>query len=212
MIKEPAQGSQGIYLAWSYPKNAKATKFEIYQGLTRESLRFPVTTQFAEDSQHTVVGLSDTASRPFTLYFALRAVYVEPTGQKRFSDTMMIDSITVTPSLTILRPASGSFMTGRDLDMEVQTNSDPGVVIRFVYYEGTGAGWELKQEGWLPLGEDPTPIFGNSVQRGSRTLEPYPETDTVAALFCVIGTETFEERSTGLIQSLGCNRFSRVGR
>lgn len=211
LIKDPALRTQGIYLAWSYPSDAKATYFEIYQGTTRDSLRHAVMMQPAADSQHAVLALSDT-TRPFTLYFAVRAVYVEPTGQKMVGGSMAVDSITVTPSLKILKPAAGSFLAGRDLDMAVQTNSDPGVVIRFTYYEDAGPGWALKQEGWLPLGDDPTPIFGGSVQRGTRTLEQHPETDTVTALFCVVGTETFEERYTGQIQSLGCNRFFRVGR
>ena len=210
LIEDPALSTQGIYLGWSYPSDANATYFEIYQGLNRDSLRHAVLAHPAKDSQHVVLALTDN-TRPFTIYFGVRAVYVEPTGQKMVSGSMAIDSISVTPSLKILQPVSGSFMAGRELEMAVQTNSDPGVVIRFAYYEETGPGWGLKQEGWLPLGEDPTPIFGGSVQRGTRTLEQHPETDTVTALFCVVGTETFEERHTGQIQSLGCNRFFRVG-
>ena len=211
VIKDPGLRTQGVYLAWSYPEDAQATYFEIYRSLTKESLGHAVLIQPAEDSQHVVIALSDT-SRPFTLYFAVRAVYVEPTGQKQVSDTLLLDSISLTPSLSILQPASGSFLAGRALDMEVQTSSDPGVVIRFVYYEESGAGWRLKQEGWLPLGPDPTPIFGNSVQRGSLTLNDIAATDTVNALFCVVGTESFQEQATGQIQSLGCTRYVRVGR
>lgn len=211
VIKEPRFRTQGVYLAWSYPEDAKATYFEVYRSLTKEALGHAVIIQPAEDSQHAVIELSDT-SRPFTMYFAVRAVYVEPTGQKQVSDTLILDSISLTPSLSILQPASGSFLPGRPLDMEVQTASDPGVVIRFVYYEESGTGWELRQEGWLPLGPDPTPIFGNTVQRGSLTLNQVADTDTVNALFCVVGTESFQERRTGQIQSLGCAKYSRVGR
>lgn len=211
VIKDPRLQTQGVYLAWSYPQEAKATYFEVYRSLDRESLGHAVHIQPAEDSQHAVIALSDT-SRPFTLYFAVRAVYVEPTGQKQVSDTLILDSISLTPSLNILLPASGSFLPGRPLDMEVQTSSDPGVVIRFVYYEESGAGWTLRQEGWLPLGPDPTPIFGNTMQRGSLTLDEVAANDTVNALFCVVGTESFQERATGQIQSLGCAKYFRVGR
>jgi hypothetical protein len=207
---DPARETQGIYLAWSYPEDAKATRFEIYQSLSRESPLHIMHVQPAESPRNAVLGLSDTA-RPSTLYFAVRAVYVEPTGQKQASDTLIVDSISLTPSLSILQPASGSFMPGRALDMEVQTASDPGVVIRFEYYEETGPGWKLKQEGWLPIGPDPTPIFGNSLQRGSLTLDDIAATDTVNALFCVVGTESFQERNTGQTQSLGCTRFFRAG-
>lgn len=210
LIKDPARPTLGIYLAWSYPEDAKATYFEIYQSLSKDSLRHAVAAQPA-DSQHAILSLSDN-SRPFTLYFAVRAVYVEPTGQKLVSGSLPIDSISVTPSLNILEPASNSLKAGRALDMEVQTSSDPGVVIRFAYYEEAAEGWGLEQEGWLPLGDDPTPIFGRSVQRGSLTLEQLAETDTVASLYCVVGTESFQERATGQIQSLGCTRFFRVGR
>ncbi len=211
VIKDPGLRTQGIYLAWSYPKDAQATYFEVYRSLAKESLGHAVLIQPAEDSQHAVIALSDT-SRPFTLYFAVRAVYVEPTGQKQVSETLILDSISLTPSLSILEPASGSFLPGRALDMEVQTSSDPGVVIRFVYYEESDSGWNLRQEGWLPLGPDPTPIFGNSVQRGSLTLDQVAVADTVDALFCVVGTESFQERATGQTQSLGCARYFRVGR
>lgn len=211
LIKDPGRATPGIYLAWSYPEDAKATYFEIYQSLIKDSLGYAVATQPASDSQHAILSLPDS-SRPFNLYFAVRAVYVEPTGQKQVSDSLPIDSISVTPSLSILEPASNSYKAGRALDMEVQTSGDDGVVIRFVYYEKTGPGWDLKQEGWLPLGDAPTPIFGRSVQRGSLTLDQHAETDTVASLYCVVGTESFEERTTGQTQSLGCTRFFRVGR
>lgn len=209
LIKDPARTTLGIYLAWSYPQDAKATYFEIYQSLTKD-LRHAVAIQPASDSQHAVLSLPDSV-RPFAMYFAVRAVYVEPTGQKLVSDSLPIDSISVTPSLNILEPASNSYKAGRALDMEVQTSSDPGVVIRYVYYERTGLGWRLEQEGWLPFGDTPTPIFGNSVQRGSITLEEHAKADTVESLYCVVGTESFQEQTTGQIQSLGCSRFYRVG-
>ncbi|GEM_PF-2365966 len=209
-IKDPALGSPGIHVGWSYPAESRVSYFEIYQSQNRDSLNHVFQSHSAEDSPFVVLTLSDS-SRPFTIYYGVRAVYVEPTGQKLISDTMSIDSITITPSLTILQPASGTFKPGRTLDMEVQTSSDPGVMIQFSYYEDNGK-WELKQNGCLPLSPCPSTIFGNSVQRDSLTLEQHAVTDTVQALFCVVGTESFQERTTGLMQSLGCTRFFRIGK
>lgn len=209
-IKDPSLGTPGIYLAWSYPEGNEVSYFEIYQSHRVDSLKHVLISQSAEDSNHIVLTLSDS-SRPFTMYFAVRAVWVEPTGQKLVGDTLSIDSLTITPSLSILQPGAGSFKPGRTLDMEVQTSSDPGVMIRFSYFEKGGDGWALKQSGCLPLDPCPSTIFGNSVQRGELTLEQHDVNDTVPALFCVVGTESFQERTTGLMQSLGCKRFFRVG-
>jgi hypothetical protein len=217
-IKDASQRTQGIYLAWDYPADDKASFFEIYQSLDKDSLKHAVHTQAARDSHQVVLSLPDS-SRPFTLYFAVRAIWVEPTGQKIVGDTLLIDSLTVTPSLAILQPASGSFKEGRTLFMEVQTRSDPGVMIRYTYFEEDEGVWPIKQEGCLPRDLSPTSspdhcpttLFGNTVERDSLTLEQHPSTDTVKALFCVVGTESFQERSTGQIQSLGCTHFFRVG-
>lgn len=209
-IKDPALGIPGIFLEWSYPEGSDVTYFEIYQSHRVDSLKHVLVSQSAGEPNHVVLALSDS-SRPFTMYFAVRAVRVEPTGQKLVGDTLSIDSLTITPSLSILRPATGSFVPGRVFDMEVQTSSDPGVMIRFAYYEKEGDDWPLKHSGCLPFDPCPSTIFGNSVQRGELTLQQLGENDTVPALFCVVGTESFQERTTGLMQSLGCKRFFRAG-
>jgi hypothetical protein len=209
-IKDPSLGTPGIYLAWSYPEESHASYFEIYESQNVDSLGHALISQSADDSNRIVLALSDS-TRPYTLYFAVRAVWVEPTGQKLVGDTLSIDSLTITPSLSILQPAPGSYKPGRSLNMEVQTSSDPGVMIRFSYYEKGATEWSLKQSGCLPLEPCPTTLFGNSVQRGELTLEQHGATDTVQALYCVVGTESFQEQTTGLMQSLGCTRFFRVG-
>jgi hypothetical protein len=208
-IADPAQGNPGVLLRWNYPAGANASYFQVYQSYMLDSLKHEVHTQPATDSHFTVLPLPDT-SRPFTVYFAVRAVWVEPTGQKLISDTLVPDSITVAPSLRILKPAQGSYQGGRVLNMEVSTSSDPGVMLRLAYYEKEPKAWAAKQDTCLPLDRCDQPIFGHSVQRDSLILEQHPSTDTVASLFCVIGTESFQEQRTGLTQSLGCSRFFRV--
>lgn len=208
-IDDPAQGNPGVLLAWDYPASANASYFQLYQAFTLDSLKHEVETRPATDPHRAVLRLPD-ASRPFTLYFAVRAVWVEPTGQKLISDTLVPDSITVAPSLNILKPGSGTYARGRVLGMEVQTNSDPGVMLRMAYYEKGPQAWIAKQDTCLPLDRCGQPIFGPSLQRDSLILEQHADTDTVAALFCVIGTESFQEQRTGLVQSLGCSRFFRV--
>ncbi|HKP97017.1 MAG TPA: hypothetical protein VJ385_14800 [Fibrobacteria bacterium] len=208
-MENPALGSPGVYLAWSYPEDGRVTLFEIYQATHKDSLKHAILTRPAGDSFHVVLPLPDS-TRPFTLYYAVRAVWVEPTGQKLIGDTLRIDSLTINPSLTILKPTAGSHVSGRTLSMEVQTAGDDGVIIRLSYFEKSGDAWPLKQDTCLPINGCEQPIFGNSVQRDSLTLEQHGVGDTVQALFCVVGTESFQEQSTGLVQSLSCSRFFRV--
>jgi hypothetical protein len=209
-IVDPASGSPGVYLAWDYPDDAKASYFEIYQATKKDSLKHVFRTQPADDPHNISLPLPDS-SRPFTLYYAVRAIWVEPTGDKLLGDTLRVDSLRILPSLTILQPASGSHKSGRTLSMEVQTASDNGVMIRLSYFEKSGSAWPLKQDTCLPTNRCGFPIFGNSVQNDSLTLEQHADTDTVQALFCVVGTESFQDQTTGLAQSLGCTRFYRVG-
>jgi hypothetical protein len=208
-MADPALGSPGIYLAWSYPDDAEASYYEIYQSLSKDSLRHSAHQQSAADSMAVVLPLPDL-SRPFTLYYAVRAILIEATGQKLVGDTLEIDSITIAPSLSILQPGAGSYKGGRVLNMEVQTSSDIGVNLRIAYYEKSGQTWSAKQDTCLPVNSCGTTLFGNSLQRDSLTLEQHPVTDTIPALFCVIGTESFQEQRTGQIQSLGCTRFFRI--
>lgn len=208
-MSDPALGAPGVYLAWTYPADAEVSFFEIYQSTVKDSLGHSLLVQSAKDSLHTVLALPDS-SRPFTLYFALRAVWVEPTGQKQIGDTLEMDSIRIASSLNILHPGNGIYLGGRTLDMQVQTASDNGVTIRMSYFEKIGPAWQTVQDTCLPTDRCSAPIFGNSVQRDSLILEQHPATDTVPALFCVVGTESFGKSSTGLIQSLGCSRFLRV--
>jgi hypothetical protein len=208
-MDDPGRGLPGIFLAWDYP-GENASYFEVFQATHKDSLLQAVKTQAASDSLQAVLPLPDS-TRPFTLYFGVRAIRVEPTGQKIYSDTLPIDSITIAPSLSIQRPEAGSFKSGRTLDMEVLTRSDHGVLIRMSYFEKSGAAWTLKQDTCLPTDRCSMPLFGNSAQRDSLILESVAEGDTVQALFCVVGTESFQDQTTGLVQSLGCKRFYRVG-
>ena len=208
-IEDPALGSPGVLLAWKYPEKAEASYFEIYQSLYKDSLRHTSYQQPATDSMRMVVPLPNS-SRPFTLYYAVRAIWIEPTGQKLVGDTLEIDSITIAPSLIILKPRAGSYKGGRALNMEVQTSSDIGVILRIAYYERSGTAWTAKQDTCLPVNGCGSTIFGNSVQRDSLTLEQHGKNDTIPALFCVVGTESFQEQRTGLTQSLGCARYFRV--
>lgn len=211
-IADPAQGNPGVLLAWDYPAGANASYFELYQAFSLDSLKHSAQSQPATDPHTAILPLPDI-SRPFTVYFAVRAVWVEPTGQKLVSDTLVADSITVAPSLNILKPGTGTYQGGRVMSMEVQTNSDPGVMLRMAYYEKEQKepkAWVIKQDTCLPLDRCDRPIFGPSLQRDSLILEQHADSDTVAALFCVIGTESFQEQRTGLTQSLGCSRFFRV--
>lgn len=209
-LNDPALGTPAVYLAWNYPDTSRASYYELYQSFSLDSLKQTGLVQPASsDSQHALVPLPD-ATRPFTLYFAVRAVWVEPTGQKMVSDTLVPDSIMVTPSLSILRPGPSSYQPGRVLSMEVQTNSDPGVLLRMAYFEKRNGSWSARQDTCLPLDRCDQPVFGPSVQRDSIILEQGSANDTVPALFCVIGTESFQQKRTGMAQSLTCSRFFRV--
>jgi hypothetical protein len=208
-ILDPATGTLGVYLAWDHPADGKASYYEIYHASKLDSLKHPQFIQPATDSPLARITLPDS-SRPMTLYFAIRSVWVEPTGQKLIGDTLAIDSIKVLPSSSILAPGTGSVQVGRNLHIEVETGSDPGILLYRYLYEKNGSKWLLKQQACLPAEGCNNPIFGRGFQREDLVLEQVAVGDTIPSLFCVLGTESFEGYLTGLIQSLSCSRYIRV--
>jgi hypothetical protein len=209
-IRDPATGSPGIAVAWTYPEDAQATYFEVYSSPDKDSLEFPVLSIPSAEPMEAILPLPDS-SRPFTRYFAVRAVYIEPTGQRSAGDSLIVDSLTVSASLNILHPYPGSRLGGRTLRMEAQTNSDNGVILRISLFEKPSQTWVAVADTCLPLGKCQTPIFGPSLQSDSLVLEARRDGDTTEALFCIVGTESFQGELTGLVQSLSCSRFFRAG-
>lgn len=209
ILADPERGAAGAYLAWEYPAG-QATYFLVYQRAGNDTLAdTSLPAPLATESLHLDLPLPDS-TRPFTAYFAVRAVKVEATGQKVVSDSLIADSLTVTPALSILSPAAGALQQGRMLDLQVQTQSDPGVALRLAYFEKTEGSWRMQMDTCMPMDACGIPVFGRSVQRESLVLDPYEGNVPLPALFCVIGTESFQGQRTGLSQSLGCARFQRV--
>jgi hypothetical protein len=208
-IVDPASGKPGVFLAWSPPTDGKVTYYEIYQGFRMDSLGHSAHTQPASDPPQAILLLPDS-SAPFTVYYAVRSIFVEGTGQKEISDTLDVDSLTVLPSFSILSPSPGSFQPGRTLRMKYETHSDNGIVLKATLFEKYKDAWAIKQDTCLPLETCGVPIFGGSLQSDSLVLEDVAPGDTVSALFCVLGTESFQDQRTGLNQSLGCSRYFRV--
>jgi hypothetical protein len=211
-IADPEQGLAEASLDWSDP-GGQATFFEVYQSLSLDSLARglsgpPVA---KTDSPAAVLRLPTDRNRPFTVYYAVRAVHVEATGQKLTSDTLLPDSLTVSPSLSIIAPGAGTYLAGRVLDVRVQSQSDPGVTLRLAYFEKDSNGWVQKADTCLPMNACGVPVFGHAVEEESLVLAQREANDTVPALFCVIGTESFQSQRTGLAQSLSCARFFRTG-
>jgi hypothetical protein len=210
-VADPEQGTPGAALAWSDP-SGKASYYIVYQSLSLDSLlRAPAegSEPVKVESASAVLPLPNRV-RPFTIYYAVRAVHVEATGQTLVSDTLYPDSLTLNPSLNILAPASGGYVEGRTLDLQVKTQSDPGVALRLAYFEKDSSGWALRADTCLPMDACGRPVFGPSVQQETLVLAPPAAGDTLPALFCVIGDESFQGRRTGLAQSLNCVRFFRV--
>ncbi len=208
-IAEPASGTAGVYVRWEKPADGKVSYYEIYQGMKKDSLGHAIKTQAATESTSTILSLPDS-TKPFTLYFAVRSIFVEGTGQKISSDTLIIDSLTLLPSFSILNPSNGSLQLGRALHIEVTTSSNPGIIFHLSLFENNAGKWTKKQEGCLPADACDIPIFGGSGARDSLTLEPVPPNDTLSSLLCLVGTESFEGHKTGLNQSLGCSRYKRI--
>ncbi|MEO7426090.1 MAG: hypothetical protein ABI036_12960 [Fibrobacteria bacterium] len=219
-MQDPGKSLPGVFLAWDFPADGGATYFEIYQATSKDSLLHAMQSQPATDSFHTVLALPDT-TRPFTLYYAVRAVKVEATGQKLASDSLPVDSITIAASLSIQHPVAGTYLVGRTLNMEVLTSSDNGMTVQLTYFENAGArdgnpregvrAWSLKQDACMPTDKCGVPLFGNTMQRDSLILSEVPAGETIQSLFCVVGTESFQNQTTGLVQSLRCTPFFRIG-
>jgi len=208
-IVDAGSGTFGVSLSWLAPSDGKVSYYEIFQGLNKDSLRQYSDIQLSADSPHATLVLPNE-SRPMTVYYAIRAIWVEPTGQKLVSDTLAIDSLTVLPSFSILSPNSGSLQSGRLLRIELYTHSEFGILLRATLYEKNGSVWTVKQEHCLPQNGCDNPIFGTFLQKDSLTLEDVAPGDTLESLLCVEGTESFQGQLTGLNQSMGCARFGRV--
>lgn len=214
-------GRAGAVLAWDWPAGEKAnplepgpeaTHFEIYQSLRRDSLGSPVALVEFEAGlpPMALVRLPDSA-RPMTVYYGVRAVLVEPTGQKLFSRTIPVDSLVVNPAQAILSPGTLSYRAGRVLDVAVQTYSDDGIVLRQILYEKKGGNWVQRLDTCLPKTACDIPHFSTRTHSDALILETLTPTDTLECLYCVHGDETFEDLDTGRRQSLGCIRFFRTG-
>lgn len=209
-LLDPADGRAAARVAWSWPEGREASYFEIYMSLDRNSLGSPVLTRPASESAYALVPLPDS-TRDFTHWFGVRAVLVEPTGQKISGDTIPTGSLGVTASVNVLKPASGSLVAGRVLAVEVQTASDGGIVLRQSLHERIARSWSSLQDTCLPKEACGRPVFGRSIQRDETVMQGVAAGDTVETLLCVLGSESFEGGLTGRKQSLGCARFYRVG-
>ncbi len=210
IMADPASGKPGIFLSWSKPVDGKVSYYEIYQSFNRDSLGHSLVTLAAKDTPSTVVILPDS-TLPKTIYYAVRSIWVEPTGQKLVSDTLPVDSITVLPSFTILIPPTGSIQKGREILIELQTHSDPGILLNLSIFEKHIETWSLVQRACLPHGSCETPIFGAASVKDTLTLQDVPANESpLPSLLCLDGTESFQGNLTGLRQSMGCSRYLRV--
>lgn len=210
VLEDPATGRVAAHLAWSWEDEEPATYFEVYQALAKDSLGVPVRVQDAAEPREIRLRLPDTG-RPVTLYYGIRAVRTGPTGQKTYGDSIPVDSLIANPSLAILRPSPRSLQIGRELEVEVKTSSDEGIVLRQSLYEKNGGSWRLVRDTCLPMDACGAHILGNSIQRDMLLLPGLSAGDSLETLYCVYGDESFEDLATGRIQSLGCSRFHRSG-
>lgn len=208
-IIDPEEGRAAAFLRWSYPQGEKVTSYEVYQSQYADSLG-SLMGEVMDPSIDSLLVPLPALIRPFTLYYRVRAVFREATGQKLFSKSLPVDSLIVNPSLEILSPGSLSYHKERQLDLEVRTSSDDGIVLRQSFFEKSQGVWSRLLDTCLPMTACGATIFGNSVQRDALILQSVPAGDTLEALLCVLGNESFEDASTGRRQSIGCTRFFRT--
>lgn len=208
-ISDPGSAAPAVFIGWKKLSSDKISYYEIYQGFNKDSLKHSILTQPSSDSPQVVVLLPDS-SRPMTVYYAVRAIEVEATGQKKISDTLAIDSITVLPSFRILQPGSNSLQHGRELGIELDVSSNLGIMLKGMIYEKNQSTWTLKQNFCLPRDNCNNPVFERLSPSDPLTLQSVSPGDSIASLICVQGTESFEGSLTGLNQSLICNRYTRV--
>lgn len=204
----PEDGGAAAALSWTWPEGEGVSYFEVFQARRPDSLGEAIA-KVDVGARSALVRLPDL-TRPFTLYYGVRAVLVEQTGQKLYSRAVPVDSLSVLPSLEILSPESRSVRSGRILEVEVGTSSDDGVVLRQSLFEKGPAGWNRMLDTCLPMDACGIPVFGRSVQQDALILQTVEPGDTVQTLYCVHGNESFEDVRTGREQSIGCTRFIRV--
>lgn len=206
---DPADGRAAAFLRWAIPPDEKITYFEIYQSQIADTLG-PVVIEIRDPKCDSALVRLPVLTRTHTLYYGVRAVWQEETGQKLFGKSIPVDSLTINPSLEILSPSSLSYHADRLLEMEVRTASDDGVVLRQSLFEKTADGWNRMLDTCLPMTACGATIFGNSVQKDAVILQSVPAGDTLEALLCVHGNESFEDAGTGRKQSIECTRFFRI--
>ncbi len=207
ILYNPELGSRGAYLTWDYPVNKPVTYFELYRGFNPDSLGLPVLTNIAPAPRFTRVEIPDS-SPPYTLYFGMRAVEVDPTGQKKYSMKIRLDSLRLMGTGAIHRPLNGDTVLGREIPIEVRTGSDPGQTLRQIWFEKRSSGWVQIVDTCLPRSECEKPVFGTITLLDTIVLSGSPT--PISTLFCVMATEANISQSHGLKQSLGCSRFERM--
>lgn len=208
-ILDPEDGRAATFLRWSYPTGEKVTSYEVYQSLRADSLG-ALMGEVLDPAVDSLLIPLPAITRPFTLYFRVRAVFREATGQKLYSKNLSVDSLIVNPSLEILTPGSLTYHKERQLDLEVRTSSDDGIILRQSFFEKTQGVWSRLLDTCLPMTACGATIFGNSLQKDALILQSVPAGDTLEALLCVLGNESFENANTGRKQSIGCTRFFRT--
>ncbi len=207
VLLDPALGTRGVALEFTAEDSGLVTSFDVYRSLHPDSLGSPALANLDPKLNRVLLSVPDT-NPPYTLYFGVRAVKRLETGEKLFSDSIPIDSLEVLPPVRVYRPANNENLLGIRLPVEVGVGSDQGILLRQSWWEKIDTGWVMRLDTCLPLEDCQTPLFGNVIQRDSVTLS-HRGGASIPTLFCVLGSEVFDGRSTAQKQSLSCTRFLR---
>ncbi len=208
-VHEPATGRPGVKLAWAYADPEAVTHFNIYRRAEGEQLGTLIHSQVVGTRREIHSPLPDS-SRSQKLQYGLKAVYIEKTGQRVESDSMVWVPITITSNLRIYHPAAESIQKSRFVPIEISTGSDFGTLVNIELFQKEGAEWKRILATCFPREGCGVPLFGNTLQSEDFVLPSHP-TDTLSMMLCAIGIESFEVTATSLVQTLQCHPFKRLG-
>ncbi len=209
-LLDTTKGIIGAKITWTYGVDKKVSYFEAYATFNPDSVPNRILTNIPASARTWTVSLPDS-SPPYRIQYAIKPIYVENTGQKIMGDSLLYQSLSVLKGFEIYNPLPRSQEKNRQVTFELSTEGDNGQMIRLWVFEKSPAllkNWERTLDTCFPTAACNVPIYGHTLQKDSLQLN-YTAQDSLPIQACFLSTESFQNKTVGLSQSLHCTFFYR---
>lgn len=213
----------GIEVVWDFPASDSVSSFRLFTTFHPDSapefrLELP-----AGDERRARLPWPDTA-REFELFFGVKAVWIEKTGERWESDSLPLTSLRIRPDLQIQGPGIGSRVDSSPVSIEVLCANDRGLQTRLWFSAGAEAGRSTFIDTCFPFDACGKTHFGFRLLSQALVLPPAAGEPPASGMnappgssrppsrlyrFCIVGSEGGEERQGSRTQSLACGHFRR---